>query len=381
MAKSYFLTRFEKKRPHHEHSQESILEWLAKAHSYSEAISQRLSSEQQVQFQEKIKSDLFKLGLGKGKIEKRGIQFDDFTHEDWDEMRIFKLNENYKGLGLKEKSKLFEQETSKIFESFYPNAESLPSYLIHVSCTGYASPSAAQKIVSKHFRRETHVTHAYHMGCYAALPSIRMGLGCFSQPSDASVDIVHTEICSLHMNPSVHTKEQLVIQSLFADGFIKYSISHQHPNSSSLKILATWEEVIPDSTQAMIWICEDWGFGMTIAKEVPFLLAKEMDGFLERLALKAGLSKEDILSNAYFAIHPGGPKIIEQIADRLRLSPIQIQDSQEVLRQYGNMSSATLPHIWQRIIEDKSIQRGSYIISLAFGPGLTLSGAIFQKEG
>jgi hypothetical protein len=176
MAKSYFLTRFEKKRPHHEHSQESILEWLAKAHSYSEAISQRLSSEQKVQFQEKIKSDLFKLGLGKGKIEKRGIQFDDFTHEDWDEMRIFKLNENYKGLGLKEKSKLFEQETSKIFESFYPNAESLPSYLIHVSCTGYASPSAAQKIVSKHFRRETHVTHAYHMGCYAALPSIRMGL-------------------------------------------------------------------------------------------------------------------------------------------------------------------------------------------------------------
>ena len=85
------------------------------------------------------------------------------------------------------------------------------------------------------------------MGCYGAIVAIRIG-AAFSKDSQARTDVVHTELCSLHCNPSLHRVDQLVGQSLFADGFIKYSI---HPNGSpevsdrpALRILATEEQII-----------------------------------------------------------------------------------------------------------------------------------------
>ena len=86
-------------------------------------------------------------------------------------------------------------------------------------------PSAAQRLVAaKGWGAATRVTHAYHMGCYAAFPALRMAAGFLSAPDSLRasglkrVDVVHTEMCSLHMNPLHHAAEQLVVQSLFADG-------------------------------------------------------------------------------------------------------------------------------------------------------------------
>lgn len=372
------LKDFEVVRPQFEKKQEAILNWIVRAHAASERRHTNATDEESRAFSIELKEKLFKLGLGEEKIQKRGFQIDDCHHENWEEMEIYNVEDAPEGYFLSKRMEFYEKASSLMFETLYPKEVSLPPHLVHVTCTGYVAPSPAQKLVSKRSQGpSTMVTHAYHMGCYGSIPAIRMGMGhAFAEKKPT--DIVHTEFCSLHMNPNLHTTEQLVVQSLFADGVIKYRVC-EVDDSPSLQILAVLEEVIQDSSDKMTWICNDWGFKMTIAKEVPVLIRNNLSGYLERLAKKAGVDPSQ-LESATYAIHPGGPKIIEQIAKSLSLSDEQIEHSKAILKECGNMSSATLPHVWERMIRDEKVPEGELIVSLAFGPGLSISGALFQKR-
>ena len=126
----------------------------------------------------------------------------------------------------------------------------------------------------------------------------------FVQDSKMQTDVVHTEICSLHSNPSLHETDQLVSQSLFADGFIKYTLS-KTAKTPHLKVIAVYEEIIPDSVKSMTWNVADWGFQMSLAKEIPVLISRALGGYLQRLCIKASIEN---CTNMLFAIHPGGLK-------------------------------------------------------------------------
>jgi predicted naringenin-chalcone synthase len=82
---------------------------------------------------------------------------------------------------------------------------------------------------------------------------------------------------------------------------------------------------------------------------------------------------------AIFAIHPGGPRILDYLEELLKLEKRQLRLSRAVLFQRGNMSSATLPHIWMAGASDGDLKPGTLVVSLAFGPGLTIAGALFRK--
>lgn len=372
------LTHFQILRPPFEQLQAETLEWIVEAHTKAESM-KGISGDELATFRTALKEKLWHVGCKPDRIEKRGHILNDYLHLDWNKMGIYRLNEEPTGKNASFRNKVFEEYVDGVFDSFYPEDASSPDDLIHVSCTGYVSPSGAQKIVSKrNWGKQTTVTHAYHMGCYGSFPAIRMARGFLCFENKKQVDIVHTEICSLHINPSLHATDQLVTQSLFADGFIKYSVV---PTTSSphFKILAVLEEIIPHSTQAMTWNVVDWGHQMTLAKEVPVLIRRHLLEYLKRLCQKTQLP-EDILKQALFAIHPGGPKILFQIQELFQLSDFQLTYSFEILKNYGNMSSATLPHIWQAVLNDANIPSGSLIISLAFGPGLSISGSIMEKQ-
>jgi predicted naringenin-chalcone synthase len=361
------LANFHSIRPPFESSQKETLDWLVDAHTQSESI-KGLSPEELALFKEALREKLWHVGCKPDRIGKRGHVLADFLHRDWDKMEIYKLGEFPKGKDLSFRAKVFDTEVDKIFEAYYPDTTSPPDDLIHVSCTGYVSPSGAQKITSKRgWGKKTTVTHAYHMGCYGSIPALRMASGFRKKRTD----IVHTEICSLHSNPSKHETDQLVSQSLFADGFIKYSC-FKKTDLPHLKVLNIQEEIIPNSIKAMTWNVVDWGFQMTLAKEIPVLIARHLVSFLERL-----LEGKDF-SKALFAIHPGGPKILLHIQDLLKLSDSQMTYSFKILKQYGNMSSATLPHIWEEILKDAPDK--TPIVSLAFGPGLSIAGSLMEKS-
>lgn len=372
-----FLSDFQIIRPKFETSQAETFDWFVDAHTQSESL-KGLSSEELSLFREALREKLWHVGCKPDRIEKRGHVLGDYLHRDWEKMEIYKLDEFPKGKDLSFRSKVFGDHVDEIFESYYPEEMRAPDDLIHVSCTGYLSPSGAQKIVSKrNWGHQTTVTHAYHMGCYGSFPAIRMAMG-FLQCGKEQVDVVHTEICSLHLNPSLHQTDQLVSQSLFADGFIKYSIQKKAVGNH-FKVLTLSEEIVPDSVHAMTWNVVDWGNQMYLAKEVPVLIRRHLPGYVKRLCEKAKLPFDETVKKALFAIHPGGPQILTQIQDLFKLTDRQMTYSFQILKDYGNMSSATLPHIWEAVLKDEQIAEKTPLISLAFGPGLSISGSLMEK--
>lgn len=344
------ITNFQILRPAFELMQDDGLDWIAAAHA---------EASNEADLHPSLLRLLKKIGAG-SKIFKRGVALADCFHRRWDEMEV------YPKAGFARRTQTFDKIATDILTQFYPVGHKLPNHLVHVTCTGYTAPSPVQKLIAlREAGHKTQAIHAYHMGCYAAIPALRMG-----RNFEGSVDIVHTEICSLHMNPELHDMEQLVVQTLFADGFIKYAVQE---GGSGFKILALHEEILPDSSQAMGWACDDWGLKMTLSKDVPLIIAKALPSFVAKLLAQAKIKME---KNLFFAIHPGGPKIIAQVSEILSLAPAQYEHSVWVLQNFGNMSSATLPHIWERMSHD--LENGAIVVSLAFGPGLTLAGGVFE---
>jgi predicted naringenin-chalcone synthase len=276
-----------------------------------------------------------------------------------------------------------------------PGSSSSPDEILHVTCTGYAAPSAVQDLVEERgWQARTRVTHAYHMGCYAALPAIRIAAGYLASAAagasgrtarhDTRCDIVHTELCSLHLNPARHDPEQLVVQSLFSDGFIRYSLSPagaEHVSKEGFELLGTAERLIPDSLADIGWAPGDFGMRMSLSRDVPDKVGPHLDAFVTALAMESGLSRADLegAARTVFAVHPGGPRIVDKVEEWLRLDPSQLRASREILFERGNMSSATLPHIWERLLRDETLKPGALVVSLAFGPGLTLYGSVMRR--
>jgi predicted naringenin-chalcone synthase len=388
------LGNFIVKRPQFEVAQHNALNWISQAHAlakYNENInSPDCKSLEKINYL--MNNYVNRFACGPEKISNRGTSISDFMHTNWDEMQLFNLKNNNCSPTIKEKMLFFNEIAGKVFEDFYSEVNVPPKNIIHVTCTGYSSPSAAQILVSNMGWGDfTKIYHAYHMGCYAALPALRVAQGYLLQDNienalissiKGRVDIVHTELCTLHFNPNLHDPGQFVVQSLFADGFIYYSLFeknafYRYGLNKGLQILATHEVIISHTVDAMSWDLSESGFYMSLSGKVPAIIAENIFNFIEKLFSKTEYNFSEIKDIALYAVHPGGPKIIKLIKDVLNLSDKSIEFSELILKNFGNMSSATLPHIWNEILNSK-VQAGTLVISLAFGPGLTVVGSVMR---
>lgn len=282
----------------------------------------------------------------------------------------------------------FKSKMCSVFDEFYGVNTSKPENLIHVTCSGYASPSVAQSAVIERNWDTVQVTHSYHMGCYGAFPAIRTGRGLVNLSSEKGrVDIIHTELLSSHLNLTEFSPSNTMICSLFADGFIGYSLLEEEAffkddsikEKKGLRILAAHEVLIPDSLEDMAWELGEYNFLMVLSKRVPVFIRKNIKSFLDELCKRAGFDLDTEKANLHFAIHPGGPKIIDYVVDEIGIEKEQARWSYEVLYRYGNMSSATIPHVLNEIVNDPIIKPGTKVVAMAFGPGLTATGLVLEK--
>lgn len=384
----FLLGDFRIQRPRFQVEHGASLRWLSSAHAKSESVL-RGPGFDEAPFRRSMERHLSRFGCGAESLAARGHDLEDFTHLEWPRMRIFDLERDPRGAGMGARMDVFSEIADLALERFYPESEEPPPVeLIHVSCTGYVAPSAAQKLVVRRgWQERVGVMHAYHMGCYASMPAVRMATAFLASPRNraaaaagpgARVDIVHTEACTLHLNPSQHQPEQLVVQSLFSDGHIRYS-ARPDDGGKGLRFLGVHEEIIPGSLGAMGWILGEAGMRMILAREVPEMISASLHGFLRRLFERTGTDPAEALGRGLFAVHPGGPRIIDKVSSLLELQPAQVAASRATLKAYGNMSSATLPHVWADMLKDAAVPSGTLITSLAFGPGLTVFGAVLRK--
>ncbi len=395
-----WLTDFRPQKPAHFTEQAAGLEWLADAHAEAERHLAGDSAEgvaSAAAFDARIHKVMKRVACGPDRIARRGHELAEFLHRDWSEMKIYGLGPaTPHGAGTAARMEVFASLVNRIFDRAYPadTGEAAPDHLVHVTCTGYVSPSGAQALVAQRgWAGQTRVSHAYHMGCYAALPAVRQAMGLAhvllaDGQKTARVDLVHTELCTLHLDPGDHSPEQLVVQSLFADGSIRYTLTGEARDADGasgasgarLRVLTVDDVIAPGTGDSMTWRVGDHGMRMTLSREVPGQVGQAIHAFVDRLAQRVGMTLDDLRAKAIFAVHPGGPKIIEQVADQLHLGAEQVAHSRAVLLARGNMSSATLPHVWSDLLADRAVPDGQLVMTLAFGPGLTLAGGVFRVE-
>lgn len=286
------------------------------------------------------------------------------------------LDRETSGLKIEDRQRLYQQAVLECLPKVIDESE-VADEVFHVSCTGYLSPSVAQVLVSKNRAwNKTIVTHLYHMGCYASIPALRAARGALSLGSSKVIKVLHSELCTLHFGYSLEP-QSWVIQSLFADGVVAYDAHAQRPKGVSLELLTTLEETVPGSLDKMSWVIGTGHFHMTLARDVPAAIGGTIRDFVHRMLERTSLPQEvSQKPRTLFAIHPGGPRILEQVAEALELLPEQWRHSRDVFREFGNMSSATLPMVWSNIMQDPNVRQDDIVVSLAFGPGLTIAGSV-----
>lgn len=263
--------------------------------------------------------------------------------------------------------------------------QSIPSFdiqqvthLIVVCCTGMYAPGLDIDLVKKYnLSTAVHRTGINFMGCYAAFNAIKVADAFCHQDENAKVLIVCTELCSLHFQKKP-TEDNLLANALFADGSAALLIESQSTQRVRLKPACFHSALMTGSDQDMAWTIGDMGFEMKLSTYVPSIIKGGIGTITETLLNKISKKISDI---RFFAIHPGGKKILENIEQELKIPKEKNQAAYCVLRNYGNMSSPTilfvLHAIWSRLrTEDKN----EYILSFAFGPGLTLESMVLKIE-
>lgn len=250
------------------------------------------------------------------------------------------------------------------------------THLITVSCSGFSAPGFDYDLVDQLPLRPTVArTQVGFMGCHAALNALRVAHSFVVADPTAVVLVCCVELCSLHYQYG-WDPEQIVANSLFADGAAACVIqSTDADRSGSLqrfRILASGSTILPDSRDAMTWRVGDHGFRMTLSSSVPGLLARHLYPWLSEWLGNLGLRPESI---GAWAVHPGGPRILQAFAEAMRLDPSHLDVSRDVLREHGNMSSPTLLFILNRLQALKAV--GPYI-AIGFGPGLAAEATLFE---
>ncbi|MBI3291558.1 MAG: type III polyketide synthase [Elusimicrobia bacterium] len=248
------------------------------------------------------------------------------------------------------------------------------THLITVSCTGFAAPGVDIALIKKLSLPPTvGRTHVGFMGCHGALNGLRVASALVNADPNARVLLCAIELCSLHFHYR-WDPDKIVANALFADGaaaLVAVSAAAR-PSPEAWQVVATGSCLFPDSEDAITWQIGDHGFEMTLSARVPALIATHLQPWIEGWLEEHSLTLAQIPS---WAVHPGGPRLLDTVSACLGLSGDATATSREVLAECGNMSSPTVLFILERLRQRKAPRP---CVALAFGPGLVAEAALFS---
>jgi predicted naringenin-chalcone synthase len=243
------------------------------------------------------------------------------------------------------------------------------THLITVSCTGLSAPGLDLQVMElMDLPKNIFRTSINFMGCYAAIHAMKLADAICHSDGHAKVLIVATELCTLHFQKEA-TTDNIASSLLFADGSAAMVITSNNYPSSGIILKKFYSEVLPHGKKDMAWELSSTGFLMTLSGYVPNLIEEDFELLTERALQKNNLKKENISD---WCIHPGGRKILEAIHKSLHLVNGELDESYDVLKRYGNMSSATILFVLKKIFEKEDSKKSKTLFGAAFGPGLTM---------
>lgn len=243
------------------------------------------------------------------------------------------------------------------------------THLIVASCTGFTAPGLDFDIMhDAGLASSIERTIVGFMGCFAAVNALRLARHIVRSESDAKVLVVNLELSSLHLQEQWELEKMLSFL-LFGDGCAACLVSAEPVGLALGRFRA---EVIPRSAELITWQIGDQGFEMHLSGQVP--------GRIRRWLLEHGaglLANRTVQDIALWAVHAGGRSILDAVQHGLALPPDALRHSRDVLRDFGNMSSATLVFVLERILRlPRATGEG---VAMAFGPGLSVETFAFHR--
>lgn len=348
--------------------------------SIAEAIPRfRIEQNQAMDFARDLFSESFKdierllRAFQNGQIEKRHFVKDlSWFREDWSfEEKNQEYIEAAVFLGKEAIEKCLNNKTF-LKEEVHP--EEIDA-IFFISTTGLATPSIDARIMNVlPFSPNTKRIPIWGLGCAGGASGLSRAYEyCLAYP-DAKVLVLSVELCSLTFQRNDRSKSNLIGTSLFADGVAcalvsgdKSHMNRKRRMGSLPEIIAVQSTLMPDSLDVMGWEVKNQGLYVVFSRDIPSIvenwLKPNVSGFLEQNGL-------EISQLNHFIAHPGGKKVLDAYVKSLEIAPEMNEISLDVLRQFGNMSSATIFYVLKRFME-MEIPAGEYGLGAALGPGFS----------
>lgn len=236
--------------------------------------------------------------------------------------------------------------------------------IVVVSTTGIATPSLDALLMERMgFRRDVWRLPVFGLGCAGGVLGLARAAAMAAARPDEKVLYLVVELCALTFRRSDQSKSNIIATALFGDGAAAAVVG---ANGGGGPEIAAWGEYCwPNSLDVMGWRVEDDGLGVVFSRNIPTVIRSEFRAAAESFLRRHGLGLGDI---GAFVCHPGGAKVIEALEDALGLDRGTMSEGRAVLRDFGNMSAATVMFVLKRALGNGNT--GRKLLS-SLGPGFT----------
>ena len=240
--------------------------------------------------------------------------------------------------------------------------------IVAVSTTGIATPSLDALLMERlPFRRDTQRLPVFGLGCAGGVLGLSRAAALSRASPDSRVLFLVVELCALTFRRRDRSKSNIVATALFGDGAAAALLSCNGGDDDDGPVVVGWgEHTWPNSLDIMGWDVTDDGLGVLFSRDIPTLVRTELRAVAEHYLETQNLTLDDIDS---FVCHPGGAKVIDALEEAYGVPQGGLSHTREVLRDYGNMSAATVLFVLERTLANANGARRHLLSTL--GPGFT----------
>jgi alkylresorcinol/alkylpyrone synthase len=250
--------------------------------------------------------------------------------------------------------------------------------VLSVSCTGYMMPSLDAHLVGRlglpATARRIPLTE---LGCSAGVTAVGLAADLLGTTRTGCVLLVSVEVSSPSTQVAEPSITDMIANLLFGDGAVGVVLTNQTSGAGPL-VVASQSVLVPTSLDHLGMRLTDTGFRIALSNRVPRLIREGLRSIVERFLSEHGARTSDV---KFWAIHPGGPKILQAVAESLNLTERAMQPAWDVWEETGNLSSSTVFFVLNRIQESTPPNPGDLGMMLAFGPGLTCEMVLLRAGG
>ncbi len=276
--------------------------------------------------------------------------------------------------------------------------------IVSTSCTGLMIPSVESHLMNRMaFRDTTRRLPLTELGCVAGAAAVSQARQFLQAEPESAVLVIAVELASLTAQMEDFSLTNIVAASIFGDGAAATVVlGAQHPRSSAngggapsgksgggsasgktggarprlnARIVASRSVLFPETLEMMGFLNTDSGLRIFLSPRVPRFIREKLPGYLRPFLADHGLALEDL---SHFLLHPGGRKVLEGLERELGLSRSRTQLSWDVLRDYGNLSSATVLFLLHRFGQVGQPNPGEHGLMMAVGPGFSAELVLLQ---